>query len=31
MGKGKYSSAATKKTTEKRALEVPQMAATAQI
>ena len=31
MGKGKNSSAAAKKVTEKRALEVPEMAATAQI
>jgi len=31
MGKGKNSSTTTKKTTEKRALEVPEMAIAAQI
>ena len=31
MGKGKNSSATAKKVTEKRALEVPEMAAVAQI
>ena len=31
MGKGKNSSIATKKTTEKRVLEVPEMATAAQI
>ena len=31
MGKGKNSSATTKKTVEKRVLEVPEMAAAAQI